>query len=73
MKLNAFHRKCAMRNSGSAERNMAGLTRPTIHPIVAGMPRMARSSLPTPRNEKALLHVEATMGRMDTKILRSLK
>ena len=37
------------------------------------MPKMARSGLPTLRNEKVLVHVEAIAENMDAKTLRSSK
>ena len=52
---------------------MTGLIRPTIPLIVAGIPKMDCSNLPTPQNEKAIVHVEATMEKMDAKTSRSSK
>ena len=60
-----------MRNFVSAAKNMAGLTRPTIPWIVAGMPKMDRSNLPILQKEKAIA-VE-TRGKKDAKTSRSSK
>ena len=56
-----------MRNSDSTARSIVGPIRPTTHPDVIGMPKMARHNLPNPQNKKARVHVEATMEKKDVK------
>ena len=72
-KLSTSQRKHTMRNYVSAARNMAGPTRPTTIPNALGMPRMTHDNLPTPQNDKALVHIEATTERKDVKTSLSSK